>query len=172
MLAIMTSLSVLNGIAEDKTNITEPQPCQSWACIGETQEEVLKKCGEPKWIPFFDFATVGEYRNGEPHCRCYFYTNKVGKSVLGSTEYFCRESKTLTEPQINQILKVNSAGKEWKVIKGTGTEPDSYFRDGASALYWHHNDVSRFEVLHTDYQDYCHELIDKRMADIKAAEKK
>jgi tRNA A-37 threonylcarbamoyl transferase component Bud32 len=165
--AVLASLLAVTGCVE--TAMAK----QSWASIGETKEEALKKCGEPELIPSMpDWTamgvTVAEYPNGKPRYRHHYYTNRKGKSVLGAIYFYSWQTEKLTEPIIKQILKDNSDGKEWRVIKGAGTTLDSYSRDGVSAHYWHFNDADLFIVELTDFQDYCRVKKD-RIEEQKAA---
>ena len=141
---------------------------QSWASIGETKEEALKKCGEPTWVTsrLPGSAELGisvAQLHGEPAQRLYFYTNKEGKCILGNIFYFPKDQEN-TEDLKKRILDVNSDGKAW-TLQPRKDNLKKYRRDGADAFFsdekkWHGVTLDAFDV-------YCREE-HKRTADKKA----
>ncbi len=111
---------------------------QSWASIGETKEEALKRYGEPTWIGCKDAEStaIGITKaqvQGEPDQTLTFYSNKEGKCILGEIEYSPKDKENL-ETLKNRILEVNSDGKSWTFRPGTSHGWPTYNRDGATVF--------------------------------------
>lgn len=117
----------------------------AWAGVGETQEEAIKRCGEPSYWgkPAATNTAQAVYFKEEPHFWITFFTNKDGRSVAGQISYQLprelAQDKQLAEPVILKLLEANAGGHPWtedaasermKRLKRT------YRREGATATWF------------------------------------
>jgi serine/threonine protein kinase len=139
------------------TAVWDPEKTQSWAVIGDTKEEALKKYGEPKWIACNDAEStaIGITRaqvQGESDQILTFFTNEEGKCILGGIEYSPKD-KEKSETLKNRILEVNSDGKSWTFYPGTSHGLPRYERDGAVVFVF--SGKNQYFVASSAYSSYC-----------------
>ena len=115
-----------------------------WVAIGQTQQETIKRCGDPSYWGKRDSSNTAQavYFQTEPHFWITFFTDKEGKSIAGQISYQLPQelarNRTLAEPVILRLLEVHTDGRPWAedaTSERAKRLRRTYRREGATAAW-------------------------------------
>ena len=139
--------SEINVLADEGIASTSPEsdgaPAKKpivWIAVGQTQEEVVSKCGEPSSWRGHN-STAMYFFIYDINFSVSYFKNNEDKNIVGNVRYNLpsqlSDNPDLAEPVIRNILEANADGQTWTET----TESDnaakyqrSFRRDGVSAF--------------------------------------